>query len=142
MDYKVLDKIGYGDFTISFKACGLGDAFTQRIKIAPKGFPVQVSFSAQEIEKQYSFQMDHVVNGSVKATFTAFPNVVSDLMKGVEGILQEPYGCFEQTSCTAYPNAMVLDYMKSTDSKDNKTLARASDLLNRGYKRLTTFETK
>ncbi|MBK7667292.1 MAG: hypothetical protein IPJ32_08065 [Sphingobacteriaceae bacterium] len=140
LDYKVLDKIGTGEFTIAFKACGLGDAFTQKIKIAPKGFPVQTSFSAQEVEKEYTFEINKMVNGSLKATFTAFPNVVSDLMKGVEGILQEPYGCFEQTSCTAYPNAMVLDYMKSTDSKDTKTLAKASDLLNRGYKRLTTFE--
>jgi len=30
LDYAVLDKIGYGDFTISFKACGLGDSFTQK----------------------------------------------------------------------------------------------------------------
>lgn len=142
LDYKVLDKIGYGDFTVAFKACGLSDALTQKIKIAPKGFPAQVSFSGQEVEKEYTFEMGHVVNGSVKASFTAFPNVVSDLMKGVEGILQEPYGCFEQTSCTAYPNAMVLDYLKTTDSKDNKTLSRATDLLNRGYKRLVTFETK
>jgi hypothetical protein len=140
LDYKVLDKIGTGEFTIAFKACGLGDAFTQKIKIAPKGFPVQTSFSAQEVEKEYTFEINKMVNGSLKATFTAFPNVVSDLMKGVEGILQEPYGCFEQTSCTAYPNAMVLDYLKSNDSKDTKTLAKASDLLNRGYKRLTTFE--
>jgi alpha-2-macroglobulin-like protein len=140
LDYKVLDKIGYGEFTISFKACGLGDAFTQKIKIAPKGFPVQASFSSQEIEKEYSFQLEKVVNGSLKANFTAFPNVVSDLMKGVEGILREPYGCFEQTSCTAYPNAMVLDYLKNTDSKDTKTMAHATDLLDRGYKRLTTFE--
>ncbi|MCE3225965.1 MAG: large extracellular alpha-helical protein [Bacteroidetes bacterium] len=142
LDYKVLDKIGYGEFTIGFKACGLGDAFTQKIKIAPKGFPVQSSFSAQETEKEYSFEINKLVNGSLKANFTAYPNVVSDLMKGIEGILQEPYGCFEQTSCTAYPNAMVLDYLKNTDSKDNKTLARATDLLDRGYKRLTTFETK
>ena len=142
LDYKVLDKIGYGEFTIGFKACGLGDAFTQKIKIAPKGFPVQTSFAGQETEKEYEFEIKKLVNGSLKASFSAYPNVVSDLMKGVEGILQEPYGCFEQTSCTAYPNAMVLDYMKNTDSKDNKTLARATDLLDRGYKRLTTFETK
>jgi hypothetical protein len=142
LDYKVLDKIGYGEFTIGFKACGLGDAFTQKIKIAPKGYPVQASFSAQEVEKEYNFEVTKLVNGSLKASFTAFPNVVSDLMKGIEGILQEPYGCFEQTSCTAYPNAMVLDYLRNTDSKDTKTLARATDLLDRGYKRLTTFETK
>ncbi len=142
LDYKVLDKIGYGDFTISFKSCGLGDAFTQKIKIAPKGFPVNASFSGQEVEKEYSFDMSNVVNGSLKASFTAYPNVVSDLMKGVEGILREPYGCFEQTSMSSYPNAMVLDYLKSTDSKDDKTLSRAGDLLDKGYKRLITFETK
>lgn len=140
LDYKVLDKIGYGEFTIGFKACGLGDAFTQTIRIVPKGFPVQNSFSAQEVEKEYEFEINKMVNGSLKATFNAYPNVVNDLMKGVEGILQEPYGCFEQTSCTAYPNAMVLDYLKTTDSKDTKTLARATDLLERGYKRLVGFE--
>lgn len=142
LDYKVLDKIGYGEFTISFRACGLGDAFTQKIKIAPKGFPVTASFSGQDLEKNFSFETNKVVNGSFKMSFTAYPNVVNDLMKGVEGILSEPYGCFEQTSCTAYPNAMVLDYLKSTDSKDSKTIARATDLLDRGYKRLTTFEAK
>jgi hypothetical protein len=142
LDYKVLDKIGYGEFTITFKACGLGDAFTQKIKIAPKGFPVTSSFSGQEVEKEFSFSMNKVVNGSTKIIFTAYPNVVSDLMKGVEGILREPGGCFEQTSMSAYPNAMVLDYLKSTDSKDDKTLAYANNLLDKGYKRLITFETK
>lgn len=142
LDYKVLDKIGYGDFTISFKSCGLGDAFTQTIKIAPKGFPVNASFSGQEVEKEYSFDMTNVVNGSLKVSFTAYPNVVSDLMKGVESILREPYGCFEQTSMSSYPNAMVLDYLKSTDSKDDKTISYAGNLLDKGYKRLITFETK
>ncbi|MBL7922114.1 MAG: hypothetical protein JNJ40_17500 [Bacteroidia bacterium] len=142
LDYKVLDKIGYGEFTLGFKACGLGDAFTQKIKIAPKGFPVTASFSGQDVEKEFSFVMNKVINGSTKAIFTAYPNVVSDLMKGVEGILREPGGCFEQTSMSAYPNAMVLDYLKATESKDDKTLAYAGTLLDRGYKRLVTFETK
>jgi hypothetical protein len=142
LDYKVLDKIGYGEFTIGFKACGLGDAFTQKIKIASKGFPVTSSFSGQDVEKEFSFTMNKVVNGSAKAIFTAYPNVVNDLMKGVEGILREPGGCFEQTSMSAYPNAMVLDYLKATESKDDKTLAYAGTLLDRGYKRLVTFETK
>lgn len=142
LDYKVLDKIGYGEFTIGFKACGLGDAFTQKIKIASKGFPVSTSFSGQDVEKEFSFTMNKVVNGSAKAIFTAYPSVVNDLMKGVEGILREPGGCFEQTSMTAYPNAMVLDYLKATESKDDKTLAYAGTLLDRGYKRLVTFETK
>lgn len=140
MDYEVLDKMGGGDFTITFKSCGLGDAFVQHIKIAPKGFPVAGSFSGQEKEKEFKFNARDLVKGSLHIKFTAFPNVVSDLMAGIAGILQEPYGCFEQTSCSAYPNAMVLDYLHTTDSKDDKTLSYATDLLNRGYKRLTTFE--
>ncbi len=140
LDYKVSNKIGYGEFTVHFKACGLGDGFSQTIRIAPKGFPVQYSFSGQEKENEYTFEINKLVNGSLKATFNAYPNVVSDLMKGIEGILQEPYGCFEQTSCTAYPNAMVLDYLKTTDNHDTKTLVRATELLEKGYKRLTTFE--
>ncbi len=140
LPYKVANAIGDAEFGLSFKACGLGDAFTQKIKIRAKGFPVNASFSGQEKEKEYTFTVSNLVNGSLRACFSAYPNVVTDLLKGVEGILQEPYGCFEQTSCTAYPNAMVLDYMKHTDNHDTKTLARATDLLDRGYKRLTTFE--
>jgi uncharacterized protein YfaS (alpha-2-macroglobulin family) len=141
LDFKVLDKTGEGDVSIAYKACGLGDAVTQKIKIVPKGFPVVASFSGQEAEKEFVFDVNRLVKGSLKLSFNAFPNVVSDLVKGVEGILQEPYGCFEQTSCTAYPNAMVLDYLKNTGNKDGKLMARATDLLDRGYKRLTTFET-
>lgn len=142
LDYKVKNNPGTGEFTVAFKACGLGDAFTQKIKMVSKGFPVNASMSGQEQEQEFTVDMQHVVKGSIKATFTAYPNVVSDLMKGVEGILREPYGCFEQTSTSAYPNAMVLDYLKTTKSNDDKTLAYAEDLLDRGYKRLTTFETK
>src|SRR6185436_5724154 len=68
LDYVVLDKPGAGEFSIAFKACGLSDAFTQKIKIVPKGFPAQLSFSAQEIEKEYEFSIDHMVNGSLKAS--------------------------------------------------------------------------
>ncbi|MDP2385067.1 MAG: MG2 domain-containing protein [Bacteroidota bacterium] len=142
LDYKVSDKIGVGDFTVTFKACGLGDAFTQKIRIAPKGFPAGVSFSGQEVEKEYTFSNRNVVRGSLKAVVTAFPNVVSDLMKGVEGILREPSGCFEQTSMSSYPNAMVLDYLKTSNSDDEKTISRATELLGKGYNRLITFETK
>lgn len=140
LDYAVGDMPGYGDMKISFFSCGLTDAFEQQIKIAPKGFPVSESYSAQNKEGLFSFKPLNLVKNSLRLKFTAFPNVVSDLLTGVEGILQEPYGCFEQTSCTAYPNAMVLDYLHTTDSKDEKTISRAIDLLDRGYNRLTTFE--
>ncbi|MFL5730569.1 MAG: MG2 domain-containing protein, partial [Cytophagaceae bacterium] len=142
LDYKISNKATSGEFSISFKSCGLGDAFTQKIRIIQKGFPVTASFSGQEMEKEFFVDLHHIVDSSLKVSLTAYPSVVNDLLTGIDGILREPGGCFEQTSMSSYPNAMVLDYLQTTDTKDGKTLSRATDLLGRGYKRLSTFETR
>jgi len=142
LDYTVLNSIGDGDLDISFNSSGLNDAFTKKIKIVAKGFPVTISFSGKENTKEYSVDLENVVDGSITAQMTAYPSVVSDLMKGVEGILREPGGCFEQTSMSSYPNIMVMDYLKATDTKDEKLLASAEGYIDRGYKKLTSFETK
>jgi len=141
LDYEVLSEVGKGDFSVSYKACGLSDAFTRSISIVAKGFPVTASYSGNEKDAKYALELSNVVKGSITAQLTAFPSVVGDLLSGVEGILREPTGCFEQTSMSSYPNAMVLDYLQTTESRDEKLLASASGLLDRGYKRLTTFET-
>jgi alpha-2-macroglobulin-like protein len=138
---KVMNAFQAEEVSVKFESCGLSDRISKTIKAVPKGFPVQKSFSSQELQQEFEFEINAMVANSLRASVTIFPNVVSDLLKGVDGILQEPYGCFEQTSCTAYPNAMVLDYLKTTESKNIKALARATELLDRGYKRLTTFET-
>jgi alpha-2-macroglobulin-like protein len=142
LDYKVSNKATAGEFKISFKSCGLSDGFSQHMRIIPRGFPVTASFSGQELEKEFSVELSHVVDSSIRLSLSAYPSVVNDLMTGIEGILREPGGCFEQTSMSSYPNAMVLDYLKTTDNKDDKTLSQATALLDRGYKRLSTFETK
>ena len=141
LEYRVLAALGEGDFSVNFTACGLSDAFTQKIKTVSKGFPVNVSFSGSDLKSDYSFDINNVVDGSINVHFKAFPSVVNDLMTGVEGILREPSGCFEQTSMSSYPNIMAMDYLRTTNSNDTKTLAYAGDLIDRGYKRLTTFET-
>jgi len=141
LKYRVLDKTGKQNFKISFESDGLSDAFEQELKIVAKGFPVTASFSGNEMEKEYSIRMEKVISGSLSANLTAYPSVVSDILKGIEAILSEPYGCFEQTSMTSYPNVMVMNYLKTTDNPDEKLLAKATNLLDKGYKRLLTFET-
>lgn len=142
LEYKVANQISDGNFEIVFKACGMRDVFSQNLKVVPKGFPVNTSFSGDDMEAEYEIKIRNMVKGSLRAKVTAFPSVVSDLLTGVDGILREPGGCFEQTSMSSYPNAMVMDYLKTTETKDEKLLAHAGGLLDRGYKRLVTFETK
>ncbi len=142
LSYEVLNEIGEDDLEISFKANGLKDAFVQPIKIGPKGFPVSIAFSGQDLSKTYSVSLSDMVDGSLQASLTAYPNVVNDLMKGIESIIREPSGCFEQTSMSNYPNIMAMSYMKETGMDNPELFASIDQKLDRGYKKLTSYETK
>ncbi len=142
LDYQVMHVMGDGDFTASFTGAGHTDSFSKKIKTVAKGFPVMASFSGNEMEKEYEISIQHVVEGSLQASLGAYPSVISDLMKGVESILREPSGCFEQTSVSSYPNVMVMDYLRTTGNKDEKLMASAEKLLDKGYKKLTSYEAK
>ncbi|MCP4700894.1 MAG: hypothetical protein GY862_29175 [Gammaproteobacteria bacterium] len=139
--FEVLSQPGDFDFSAAFQGLGMKDAVQRRIRIVPKGFPVEYSFSSNEQEQDYEIEVASFVEGSMTVRFTAFPSVVNDLMKGIESILREPSGCFEQTSMSSYPNAMVLSYMKEAGIKDAAIMERAKGLLSKGYKRLVSFET-
>ncbi|HRC33184.1 MAG TPA: hypothetical protein PK736_07045, partial [Bacteroidia bacterium] len=137
-------KTGYGngeyDFAISATANGMSDAMEQKIKVSPKGFPVQQSFSSNQMHDKFTTSLNDVVPGSVDVTLTAYPNIVSDLLKGVDAILREPYGCFEQTSMSSYPNVLVMEYLKTSGQEDPKIMAQAEKLIDKGYKMLTKYE--
>lgn len=138
--YNVASQVAETAFEVAFASQGHTDAFKQPLKVVSQGFPVNLSFSGNELKGSYDFRMANVVPGSMSGTLTAYPNVVSDLVKGIESILREPYGCFEQTSTSSYPNALVMNYMLETDQVDPVIMKRARDLLDKGYKRLATFE--
>lgn len=139
LDFKTGSVIGLDTISFAFAGMGLNDAFSQEINIAPRGFPLAVSLSGQAQEKTFEFEVKNLVQGSLKAEFVAYPSVVSDLMKGIESILREPYGCFEQTSTSNYPNVMVQQYLQEMDEQPSE---KVEALLDKGYKRLVTYETK
>jgi hypothetical protein len=69
-----------------------------------------------------------------------YPTSLADLLKGLDGLLREPGGCFEQSSSANYPNTLILDYLNRTNQTDPEAAKRAKDLLDRGYARLVSFE--
>ncbi|MCS6832933.1 MAG: hypothetical protein NZ521_05125, partial [Flammeovirgaceae bacterium] len=142
LQYEVLNYPGKDTVRIAFESGKHRDAFVQEINIAPKGFPVSIAISGQEKSAKATFALQKVVDGTLQASFTVYPSVMSDLLAGVESILREPYGCFEQTSASCYPNIMVLQYLKANEVKNPTLFAQAHDLIDKGYKRLITFETK
>ncbi len=63
-------------------------------------------------------------------------------MAGIDGMIGEPHGCFEQASSANYPNVMVLRYMREHGTADLASMRRARGLLDRGYAKLTSYESE
>ncbi len=137
----VLPVPGKGKLRIAFGSEMYQDALEQEIEVQPKGFPTETAFSARELDKGFSFRINEPVKGSIRAHFKVYPDIMGDLADGVESVLREPYGCFEQTSASTYPNILALRYLKETRTLNKEVEARALEYIRKGYQRLAGFET-
>jgi hypothetical protein len=81
-----------------------------------------------------------VANGSTTVLRT-YPGVFGQAVGGLSALLEMPTGCFEQTSSSLYPNALVLRYLERTGRASPETRLRAERFVSTGYQRLLTFET-
>jgi hypothetical protein len=122
------------------------DAVDYALKVVPEGFPVdgQVSDVLEGGHAQHTLRLpEDVIKGTLKAQLTLYPSPLADLQKGLEGLLREPNGCFEQTSTSNYPNVLILGYLKEAgalNASNSVIEDRANDLLKRGYAKLVGFE--
>ncbi len=133
-----------GELVFQAEAEGLTDKVARTIRIEPVGFPVEQSVSST-IRDAKSAQVtipEGVVEGSMAARVTFYPSPMASILKGLESILREPHGCFEQTSSSTYPNIMVLNYLQATDTAKPAVEKRALDLIKKGYQRLVGYECK
>ena len=82
------------------------------------------------------------MKNTLKCELQVYPSSLADLQQGLEGLLREPHGCFEQTSTSNYPNVMILNYLKESglEQRQPAAAARARNLLTRGYDKLVAFE--
>jgi hypothetical protein len=133
-----------GSSKVSFAAEGQGlkDEFTRELVVVPRGFPVEQSFSGTVKAKAlHTVDVGGAVAGTVEASVRVYPSPTATLLAGLEGMLREPNGCFEQTSSTNYPNIMILTYLERNNIAAPEVQERAQRLLDSGYKKLVGFET-
>jgi A-macroglobulin TED domain/Alpha-2-macroglobulin family/A-macroglobulin receptor binding domain len=83
---------------------------------------------------------NNAIEDSSQLYVKVYPGVFSQVLEGVDGILRMPGGCMEQTSSSAYPNVLVVDYIKKNKLASPAILLKSEQYLNVGYQRLLTFE--
>jgi hypothetical protein len=119
------------------------DEVRRTIPISTRGYPLRESISGVVRGPGESIRLpipERYVANSLDVTLRAYPSPLADVLSGVESILREPHGCFEQASATNYPNAMTLHYLKRNGLSNPEVTSRAMGMLERGYRKLVGYE--
>jgi len=150
-------RVGGAQFTLEAKRIGkfkltLGarmkgganraDIIVREIEVIPNGREQSVVFNGRvETMAQHEvvFPTDAIPESS-KVLVRLYPGPLSQVIEGMDSLLRMPYGCFEQTSSSTYPNVLALDYMKRTKKLTPEVHAKAEGFIANGYQRLLTFE--
>lgn len=76
--------------------------------------------------------------GTAQVEMKIYPDIVSHAFDGIEGIIQRPFGCAEQTISSTYPNLLVIRVLQAR-SPDSPALKEAVRQLEKGYRRLQGY---
>jgi uncharacterized protein YfaS (alpha-2-macroglobulin family) len=137
---------GVFNFIASATGGSYSDKVTRPLVVVPLGFPTQINRGGTLLAASRSVHPieipDSVISGTMKASATLYPTPLANLTEALQSMLQEPNGCFEQTSSTNYPLVMADQYFTTHAGVDPTLISRSNDLLDKGYARLTGFECK
>jgi uncharacterized protein YfaS (alpha-2-macroglobulin family) len=138
-------RIGKFKLTLSAQMKGeakRADIVVREIEVVPNGQQQNLIFNGQlesAVSHDVTFPAASIPEAS-KIFVRLYPGPLSQVMEGMDAILQMPGGCFEQTSSSTYPNVLALDYMKRTKKLTPEVHAKAEGYIANGYQRLLTFE--
>ena len=136
--------LGRFDFLVTARGTTLSDAVRRTIDVLPDGKRFDTALNGRldgPVEKTVTLPAGSV-EGASRLFVKLYPGAFSQVVEGLDGMLQMPGGCFEQTSSTTYPDVLALDYMKQTKKINPALQMKAEGYINVGYQRLVTFECK
>jgi uncharacterized protein YfaS (alpha-2-macroglobulin family) len=136
--------LGIGNQKLLVRAQGTAasDAIEKPVHITPDGSERAVAFQDRLggiAEHNFTIPDDAIADASL-AQLKIYPSMATHVIEGLDSMLRMPGGCFEQTSSTNYPNALILDYLRRTKKATPEIEKKATTYLQQGYQRLLSFE--
>ena len=114
------------------------DAIEKSVTVKPNGREI-VKTESKLFENAATFDVNFPADALPKtptAELKIYPNLLAHVAESVEGLLQRPYGCGEQTISSTYPNLMILKFTK----EDGKLRQTAAKYLQKGYEKLLGYQ--
>ncbi len=148
IDVNVAQATGTSDFILNASAGPYADNVTRKLNVQPRGFPIEAAFGGMigpGPDSRLShdvFIPERLVPGSVTSNLVVYPTPLANLTEALQRLIQEPGGCFEQTSSTCYPLVMAQQYFLTHTGVDPSLIEQSRTHLDSGYARLTGFECK
>jgi hypothetical protein len=136
--FKAVTAVKAGKQRVTAIAHGDSDAIEKPVTVRPDGKEI-VRTESKVFNGSVKLEIDFPSNalaGTQKAEVKVYPNLFSHVADSVEGLLQRPYGCGEQTISSTYPNLMVLKFVK----QDSALRQKAEKYLRKGYERLIGYQ--
>ena len=133
---------GQGQIALGGQAGGWRDGVVRDLRIVPRGFPKHVTeggMVVEDVEFEVAIPAD-CAPGSLTAELVLYPSRLSDILEGLDGILRQPCGCFEQASSSNYPNVLALAYLEAAGADEPAIAARARELMGPGYAKIVGYE--
>lgn len=136
--FKAIEVVKDGKQRVTAIAQGDSDAIEKPVTVRPDGEEI-VKTDTSFFKESTAFDVNFPANAlakTQKAELKIYPNLFSHVAESVEGLLQRPYGCGEQTISSTYPNLMILKFTK----EETKLRRAAQKNLRKGYERLTGYQ--
>ncbi|KAJ5074730.1 polyubiquitin-like [Anaeramoeba ignava] len=122
------------------------DSITKELKVVPNAFPNHFNYSgilSNKIKKiENKFKLPSMIPKSLTFSIQLYPTILANFTESIKSLIQEPYGCFEQTSSVLYPMIMAQKYFKKTGYDDLELIQKANTFIQKGYKKLISYECK
>jgi len=136
---------GEGWIEVQGNSASLADAVRRKVVVDPGGMPVAQTVSGAVVAGAETAMAMAVESGGIEGTrhvkLRLYPSALGAAVEGLESLIAAPHGCFEQTSATTYPNALVLDYLKGRTLAPNPEVTdKARAFLKAGWTRLIGYE--
>ncbi len=135
--------VGRKKLLVRARGTSASDAIEKSVELVPDGAERAVSFQDRlepgTRSHQFTIPPNAIADASI-AGLKIYPSMATHVIEGLDSMLRMPGGCFEQTSSTTYPNALILDYLRTTGKATPEVEKKAKEYLAAGYQRLLSFE--
>eukprot|EP01029_Cantina_marsupialis_P002490 TRINITY_DN1230_c0_g5_i1.p1 TRINITY_DN1230_c0_g5~~TRINITY_DN1230_c0_g5_i1.p1 ORF type:complete len:798 (-),score=285.80 TRINITY_DN1230_c0_g5_i1:162-2369(-) len=138
--------LSLGGVAIAHDGQQFWDGCKRSFRVKARGFPIKASMSdILNCEKSLKIEADipeYATVESMMANIVLNLSPVGSLVSALNGLIREPYGCFEQTSSSTYPLVMAMNYFKTHTDVPPEMVENARVMLQKGHDRLVGYECK